>query len=186
QSVAGNQGINPADTSAAAFYQANEFKPENLAGSTARLFLGVKLECAQCHDHPFAKWSRDQFWQYAAFFTDVPQPGRPGQAGRAAPTPRGEIKVAGTDKVAKARFLDGREPTWKDAGTRPTLVEWMTAADNPFFARAAVNRMWAYFFGVGLDDQTDGPGDENPAHHPELLDELAKEFVAHKYDVKFL
>jgi hypothetical protein len=184
QPAAGNQPLGGAGESAGAFYQANEFRPENLAGSTARLFLGVKLECAQCHDHPFAKWTRDQFWQFAAFFTDVPQPGRPNQP--PARTARGEIKVAGTDKVAKARFLDGKEPTWKDAGTRPTLVEWMTAADNPFFARAAVNRMWAYFFGVGLDDQADGPGDENPAHYPELLDELAREFAAHKYDVKFL
>ncbi len=180
-----NPGLGgPADGTAAAFYQANENRPENLAGSTARLFLGVKLECAQCHDHPFDKWTRNQFWEYAAFFTDVPQPGRPGQPpGRA---PRGEIKVAGTDKVAKARFLDGTEPKWKDDGTRPTLVEWMTAADNPFFARAAVNRLWAHFFGVGLVDQSEGPGDENPASHTELLDELARAFVEHKYDVKFL
>jgi hypothetical protein len=179
-----NPGIGPIDGTASAFYQANEFRPENLAGSTARLFLGVKLECAQCHDHPFDKWTRDQFWEYAAFFTDVPQPARPNQpAGRA---PRGEIKVLGTDKVVKARFLDGGEPKWKDGGTRPTLVDWMTAADNPFFARAAVNRMWAHFFGVGLVDQPDGPGDEAPANHRELLDDLARAFVASKYDVKFL
>jgi hypothetical protein len=179
-----NPGIGPVDATASAFYQANEFRPENLAGSTARLFLGVKLECAQCHDHPFAKWTRDQFWEYAAFFTDVPQPGRQNQP--PARSPRGEIKVTGTDKVVKARFLDGKEPKWKDDRTRPTLVEWMTAADNPFFARAAVNRMWAHFFGVGLVDQPDGTGDGNAANYPELLDELAQEFVACKYDVKFL
>lgn len=184
QPTVGNPGPGPFDGSVTAFFQANEFRPENLAGSTARLFLGVKLECAQCHDHPFAKWSRDQFWEYAAFFTDVPQQARPGQP--AVRVPRGEIKIMGTDKVAKARFLDGKEPKWKDDGTRPTLVEWMTAADNPFFAKAAVNRMWAHFFGVGLVDQPDGPGDDNPANYPELLDELARGFVAHKYDVKFL
>jgi hypothetical protein len=179
-----NLGIGSGEASASAFYLANELRPENLAGSTARLFLGVKLECAQCHDHPFAPWTRDQFWEYAAFFTDVPQPARPNQPPvRGA---RGEIEVAGTDRVVKARFLDGQEPQWKDSRTRPTLVEWMTAADNPFFARAAVNRMWAYFFGVGLVDQPDGPGDEHPANYTELLDELAREFVAHKYDVKFL
>jgi hypothetical protein len=88
--------------------------------------------------------------------------------------------------VVKARFLDGKEPEWKGEGTRPTLVEWMTAADNPYFAKAAVNRMWAHFFGVGLVDQPDGPGDEHPAHYTELLDELAREFIAHNYDVKFL
>src|SRR5947199_294062 len=61
----------PGRESAAVFYQANENKPENLAGSTARLFLGVKLECAQCHNHPFDRWTRTQFWQFAGFFTDL-------------------------------------------------------------------------------------------------------------------
>src|SRR5687768_2112104 len=81
-----------AGPSPAAFFQANESRPENLAGSTARLFLGVSLECAQCHDHPFAKWTRDQFWEYAAFFTDLPQQPRPvGATGRTPPLPRGQI-----------------------------------------------------------------------------------------------
>ena len=74
----------PADGSPAAFFQANEFRPENLAGSTARLFLGVQLECAQCHDHPFAKWTREQFWEYAAFFAGLPQQPRPAGASRPA------------------------------------------------------------------------------------------------------
>jgi hypothetical protein len=184
QSPGPNRAAVPADGSASAFYQANELKPENLAGSTARLFLGVKLECAQCHDHPFARWSREQFWQYAAFFTDLPPQGRPAQP--PARLARGEIKVVGTDKVVKARFLDGREPKWRDDGTRTTLVEWMTAADNPFFARAAVNRLWAHFFGVALVEQLDGPGDDGPASLRELLDDLARAFQAHDYDVKFL
>jgi hypothetical protein len=169
----GNQG---GGSSSVAFYQANEFKPENLAGSTARLFLGVKLECAQCHDHPFAKWKRTAFWQYAGFFTDLTPQGK-----------RGEIKVPGQDKVVKARFLDGKEPTWKEgAGTRPILAEWMTAADNPFFARAAVNRMWGYFFGVALVPASEGSEEEPPAVHKELLNELAEKFAASGYDLKFL
>ena len=170
--------------SAAVFYQANESKPENLAGSTSRLFLGVDLACAQCHNHPFAKWTRNQFWQYAAFFTDVVPPGPPGK-----PRPRGEIKIPEQDKVVKARFLDGKEPKWKGpTGTRPTLAEWMTASDNPFFARAIVVRLWTYFFGVGLAEPgaSEGSGEEPPAAHKELLDELARELVAHKYDLKFL
>jgi hypothetical protein len=176
----------PTDPSPAAFYFANEFRPENLAGSTARLFLGVSLECAQCHDHPFAKWSRDQFWEYAAFFTDLPQVRRPGQAeNRAASAAHGQIKVMGTEKTVSARFLDGGEPEWKDAGTRPTLVEWMTAPGNPYFARAAVNRLWAHFFGVPLVELP-AAGDESPAGYPDLLDDLAREFASHKFDVKFL
>ena len=180
-------GGDPGEGSPAAFFQANEFRPENLAGTSARLFLGVSLECAQCHDHPFAKWTREQFWEYAAFFTDLPQQPRPaGATGRTQPLPRGQIKILGTDKVATARFLDGREPEWKGAGTRPTLVDWMTTAENPFFARAAVNRTWAYFFGVPLVEQREESQSDTPAAHRELLDELAAEFAAHKYDVKFL
>lgn len=168
--------------SAAVFYQANENKPENLAGSVARLFLGVKLECAQCHDHPFDKWSRTQFWQFAGFFTDV-APGRPGVPKRQ----RGVVAIPGQNKVVPARFLDGKEPKWQDDfRTRPILAEWMTAADNPFFARAIVNRLWIYFFGNSLAARDDGSSAEVPASHKELLDELARELVAHQYDLKFL
>lgn len=181
QPTAGNQG-GATEGSAGVFFQANQNKPENLAGSTARLFLGVKLECAQCHNHPFAKWTRTQFWQFAGFFTDVTPQGRQGQAGK-----RGEIKVPGQDKVVRAAFLDGKEPRWKDeSSTRPTLVEWMTAADNPYFARALANRLWTYFFGAGLDNLAEGANEDSPASHKELLDELARQFVSHGYDLKFL
>jgi hypothetical protein len=178
QPLGGNQGPGQGAGSAAVFYQANELKPENLAGSTARLFLGVSLECAQCHNHPFDRWTRTQFWEFAGFFTDV----APGPQGKA--RPRGEIKMPGQDKVFRARFLDGSQPHWQgETGTRPTLAAWVTAANNPFFARAAVNRLWTYFFGVGL---ADGTGGESPAGEPELLDELARQFVGHHYDLKFL
>jgi hypothetical protein len=180
-------GGGPPEGSPAAFFQANEFRPENLAGSSARLFLGVSLECAQCHDHPFAKWTRDQFWEYAAFFTDLPQQPRPvGATGRTQPLPRGQIKILGTEKVATARFLDGKEPEWRGNGTRPTLVDWMTTAENPFFARAAVNRMWAQFFGIPLVEQGNEAEGDTHASHKELLDELASAFAAHKFDAKFL
>jgi hypothetical protein len=172
----------PTNGQAAVFYQANESRPENLAGSTTRLFLGVHLECAQCHDHPFDKWTRTQFWQFAGFFTDLTPVARARKASR-----RGEIRIPGKDKVVSARFLDGKEPRWKDGpGTRATLAEWMTAPDNPFFARAIVNRMWTYFFGIGLINPAEGSDSEPPAAHKELLGELAGELVAHKFDLKFL
>jgi Protein of unknown function (DUF1553)/Protein of unknown function (DUF1549) len=165
---------------ASIFYQVNEFKPENLAAVTSRLFLGHKLECAQCHDHPFAKWTRKQFWEYTAFFSGINQNGVDNSRSR-------EIKITGTDKVVKARFLDGTAPKWKEGvSTRATLADWLTRADNPYFARAAVNKVWAYFFGIGLIEPVDEPSAENPPSHPELLDELAREFAAHKFDLKFL
>src|SRR5207253_2765441 len=92
------------DGSAAIFFQANGNMPENVAGAVSRLFLGVKLECAQCHNHPFAEWKKTQFWEFAAFFGDLP---RVGPQGRPVPqSARGEIKIPGTETVAKARFLD--------------------------------------------------------------------------------
>jgi hypothetical protein len=170
------------------FYAAKEGKPENLAASTARVFLGVRLECAQCHDHPFARWKRDQFWSYAAFFGGIERVG-PGQGffqGREVPDRR-ELAVPGTDRVAQARFLDGREPGWEPrASTRVVLADWMTAPENPFFARAVVNRVWAQLLGTGLVDPVDDLGAENPPSHPELLDELAREFAAHGFDLHYL
>ncbi|HTU89778.1 MAG TPA: DUF1549 domain-containing protein, partial [Gemmataceae bacterium] len=172
-----------------AYYVAKEFKPENLAASTARVFLGVNVECAQCHNHPFAECKREQFWGFAAFFAGVKSkrtmdfilPEKEAQDKR-------ELLIPGTERVAQARFLDGIEPVWKSKSTsRGVLVDWMTADNNPYFARAAVNRMWMYFFGTGLVDPVDemAGGDHRPSH-PELLDLLAHEFAAHRYDVKFL
>jgi hypothetical protein len=171
-----------------AFYQARENKPENLAAATSRLFLGVKLECAQCHRHPFAPWTREQFWGLAAFYSGLPQPRQPGVAGRPQTRSSGrEIRIPGTDKVVRARFPDGKEPAWTD-GTDPRtiLASWVTAPDNPYFARAAVNRLWGYFFGTGLVDPVDDLGADNPASHPELLDELARQFTEHHFDLKLL
>jgi hypothetical protein len=170
------------------FYQARENKPENLAAATSRLFLGIKLECAQCHRHPFARWTREQFWSQAAFFSRLPQPRQAGEPVRVQPRPDGrQIKIPGMDKVVQARFLDGTEPQWKDGmDPQATLAEWVTAADNRYFARAAVNRLWALFFGIGLVDPVDDLREQNPASHPELLDELAREFAAHRFDLKFL
>jgi hypothetical protein len=177
------------DAGSAAFYQANEMKPDNLAAATSRLFLGVKIECAQCHDHPFAKWTRRQFWEYTAFFAGIkPQQVDGGVFSPASDDPKvHEIAIPGSSKKVKARFLGGSEPTWSDGkSTRATLADWMTRKDNPFFARAAANRMWEHFFGVGLVDPVDDFREENPASHPELLDDLANGLTGHDFDLKFL
>lgn len=171
-----------------AFYQANEMKPENIAASVSRMFLGVKLECAQCHDHPFASWKRQQFWEFAAFFAGIgPQGPNNGFAAAPEKAQQREIKIPGTEKTVQARFLNGTEPAWKtDASTREALADWLTSPDNPFFARAVANRLWAHFFGIGLIEPVDEPGDENPPSHPEVLDELAQQLAAHHFDLKFL
>lgn len=179
----GNQGSSPQ-----LFFLANENKAENLAGATSRVFLGVKIECAQCHVHPFAKWSKDQFWEFAAFYSPPPQVIRKGiqpvppmpnfQAGR-------EILIPGTDKVVKAKFLNGKEPTW-DGSSRQTLANWVTAADNPYFARAMADHLWSYLMGVSILEPIMEPSDDIPMTHPDLLNDLAKALVDNNFDAKFL
>ncbi|MBX3435989.1 MAG: DUF1553 domain-containing protein [Planctomycetaceae bacterium] len=184
--------------SPAAFYRAKEAQPENLAASTARIFLGLRLECAQCHDHFFDKWKQDEFWSYAAFFTSISRnqmmrapDGDEGNApvaegGRgslAAPV----VLIPGTERTVVARFLDGSEPSWAGgADSRQVLANWVTSPQNAYFARAAVNRIWANHFGIGLVDPVDDLSTSNPPSHPDVLDLLASEFATHDFDVKFV
>jgi hypothetical protein len=184
---------NQIDPNAYAFYQANEMKPENLAAASSRLFLGIKLECAQCHNHPFAKWKREQFWEFASFFASVaPQQPRQPRGGPMQPAngkELRELKIPNTtpEKTVQARFLDGKEPEWKeDSVSRAVLADWMTSSKNPYFARAMANRLWAHFFGIGIIDPVDEFGEDNQPSHPELLDELGKAFADSGFDAKFL
>lgn len=159
------------------FYIAKEHQPEQLAAGTARAFLGVRLECAQCHDHPFADWKQEQFWQFAAFFTDLPS----------ASAGVGKIAIPETDRTVEACFPDGTAPQWEgEIRPRETLAGWVTSRENVFFARAAVNRLWAHLFGTGLVEPVDDIDPSNPPSHPEVLDRLAEEFVAHGYDIRFV
>src|SRR5262249_2704978 len=170
------------------FYQAKGAKAENLAATTARLFLGVRIECAQCHDHPFAKWKREQFWGQAAFFAGIQKRGQEAYFGQLRELPdRRELGIPGTDRVAQAGFLDGTDPEWKyNVSARVALADWMTSPKNPFLAKAAVNRLWAHFFGRGLADPVADFKDDTPPSHPQVLEELARGFVDHKFDLKFV
>lgn len=168
----------PANTRTASlgFYEANDRKPETITGSAAKAFLGVRIECAQCHDHPFGEWKREQFWQLAAFFSDE----------RSDTPHEPAITIPELNKLVPARFLKGDAPRWTDRPPREVLAEWVTSPSNPFFAKAAVNRVWAHFFGVGLVEPIEDLTATNAPTHPELLDDLAKAFVEHQFDLKFL
>jgi hypothetical protein len=164
----------PNGVSPAGFYVANESKPEKLAGATSRLFLAVRLECAQCHNHPFAAWTQEQFWEYAAFFAGV-------QNGANTTS----ILIPKLGKTVQARFPDGTEPKFKNGvNPRVVLAEWATSSNNKYFARAAVNRIWAIFFGVGLVEPVDDLLREGGKN--EMLEELARQFADHQFDLKFL
>lgn len=181
---------------------------DKLAGSTAKLFLGMQLQCAECHNHPFTSWKQTDFWALAAFYsrTKVMPKGQPIGVGEVAP---GELKLPkgkgptmtvkgpaiviptsagrGAGKVVKAKFLHGPEPELKDADPlRPALAAWITSADNPYFAQAAVNRVWAQLFGNGQVNPIDDLQEDNPATHPVVLQTLAEEFQASGYDLKHL
>jgi hypothetical protein len=172
----------PGAVSPAGFFAAGEGKPENLAASATRAFLGVNLDCAQCHDHPFARWTRDQFWQTAAFFAP-PGPGK-------GMPPR--LPIPNTKKSVAAELLDGSEVRWPEAPTlfagRNLLAGWVTARDNPYFARNAVNRLWANFYGTALVDPPDDLSAEAGSTGPnaELLRILADDFARHEFDLKYL
>ncbi|AMV25050.1 hypothetical protein VT84_11680 [Gemmata sp. SH-PL17] len=172
------------------FYSANEGKPENVGSAVSRLFLGMKLECAQCHDHPFAPYTRDQFWQFAAFFAEMnPLTGqRPGFIGPLQPqADRNRIGVMGTDRKVTATFFDGTSPQWSlEKSPRQELANWLVSAKNPFFAKNMANRVWAHFFGIGIVDPVDEPGENNPASHPELLKDLGAAFAENGFDNQLL
>ena len=156
---------------------------------TAQLFLGLRLQCAQCHHHPFEKWSQHDYYSLAAFFSRV---------GRAPGAQPGEEMVFHRPGEAKTKNLK----TEKDVipaglGTTPSaigritdprleLARWMTNDENPFFAKSVVNRYWKHFFGRGIVDPEDDMRETNPPTHPELLEALATDFIDSGYDLKGL
>ncbi|WP_145224005.1 DUF1549 and DUF1553 domain-containing protein [Gimesia algae] len=174
-----------------AYFIVKQLKPENLAAGTSRAFLGVRIECAQCHDHPFDSWKQQQFWEYAAFFSNIDQP-QPNQIATALNLResggRPQIKIPDTNRLVAATFLDGIQPDWEtgDPTPRMLLAEWITAKDNPYFAKATANRVWSLFFGRGMIDPVDDFSSTNRASHPQLLELLANSLREHEHDLKFL
>lgn len=170
-----------------AFFAVKDASPANLAATTTRLFLGIQIECAQCHDHPFASWSREQFWNQAAFFAGIERQGDGIFAPLSEKVERREIAIAESKKIAKALFLDQKEPEWNNqVSSRVALASWITSADNPYFARATANRLWGQLMARGIVEPVDDFNDANKPSHPELLDELAQAFVASGFDVRFI
>jgi hypothetical protein len=159
----------------------------DLVESTAVTFLGTSITCARCHNHPLEKWTQDQYWAQANLFSRVGL--KDGARGEVivSPLPDGEVLHPRTGEPMPPTPLDGK-PLPFDAATdrREYFADWLTAPDNPYFARALVNRVWKNFLGRGLVEAEDDLRETNPPTNPELLDALAKDFVAHKYDVKHL
>lgn len=168
--------------------------PEQFVDDTAQVFLGLRIACAQCHHHPYEKWSQDDYWGLAAFFgrvgrKNVAMPGAAQQVQRLVifNKPTGAVTNKRTGAPAKIQALDG-EPMEIAAEDDPRqkLADWMASPSNPFFARAVANRYWSHFFGRGIVDPIDDMRVTNPPSNPELLDALAKELVDNKFSLKHL
>ncbi len=183
--------------------------PAGAARTVGTLFLGMQLQCAECHNDPFKHYTQADYYGLAAFFRNVSWKfnGRYFDAvgegelaagtGKAATPPKDNAPVGsitipkgalkGGGKIVPGKFPEG-DPlkAASDQALRPILANWLTAPDNPFFARAFVNRTWAYFFARGIVHPIDDMRDENPPTHPELLKLLTEEFVTSGFDVKHL
>lgn len=177
------------DVGPALYYTSLDLAPEKLAGSTARIFLGLQIECAQCHDHPFDKWTQTDFWGYAAFFARLQRPSdaNPGMMARLVDLDTGEVKHPKTEEVVSPKYPGGINPDAGEAGTRRVqLAIWMASRDNPYLPRAGVNRVWAHLFGRGLVEPVDDLGPHNKPSHPELFEELTAYFVDSGFDLREL
>jgi hypothetical protein len=160
--------------------------------SIAQAFLGVRIQCANCHHHPAERWSQADYYGLAAAFARVGRKG--GFADAEVPTNEiiyvkqtGEVRHPRTGEVVPPRPLGGPDFTLsRYDDPRRALARWMTAPENPFFARTMANRMWGHFMGRGIIDPIDDFRSTNPPSNPELLDALADQFVQSGYDVKHL
>ena len=167
--------------------------PTELSSMFSQLFLGVRMECAKCHHHPFEKWSQADFYQFAAYFGSLKQKGAglspPISAGTEAFyfSPGGSVKHPIIDQAMLPKAPDG--PIEQDLNQQPPrqrLAEWLTSPDNPYFSRAIVNRIWANFFSRGFVNPVDDFRDSNPPVNEPLLDGLASFLVEKDFDLKTL
>jgi hypothetical protein len=170
------------------YWQMRDDQLHQVTADTAQVFLGVRLQCARCHHHPYERWSQDDYYGLAGFFTRLGRKsfGEPPPYFAASSVTTGE-KNPRTGKTPEPKYPDGpAAKSTPEDDPRHALVDWMAKPDNPFFAKALVNRMWGHFLGRGLYHEVDDLRDSNPPSSPELLDALAKDFVKHQFDVRYI
>ncbi|HWG47962.1 MAG TPA: DUF1549 and DUF1553 domain-containing protein [Gemmataceae bacterium] len=182
------------DKNGAVLYFLANATPDKLTDNATRSFLGVQLQCAQCHNHPFTEWKQNEYWGMAAFFTKVRFEGNPRQAARQGGTVQvheggkgRQVRLPISAKRVPPKFFQGEEPKLSSSDAyRPVLANWMTSPKNPYFSKAMVNRTWAQFFGRGIVNPVDDMHDGNQPSHPQLLADLSSQFAANGFDVKHL
>ena len=176
------------------FYLAND-SVDKLTDNVTKNLLGVQLQCAQCHNHPFTAWKQTEYWAMAAFFMKV-RADNANRAVRQGSSPgvsegpqinRNRRALPESAKMVPAKFLGGEQPKLIEREAyRPIVADWITSPKNPYFARAMANRVWAMMFGRGIVNPVDDMHEGNEPSHPELLKDLADGFIASGFDVKEL
>ena len=166
------------------------FKEPNLQmEDVAQIFLGTRMQCAQCHHHPYEKWSQHDYLALSAFFSQIAHKPTGTVGEEIIVRKRGDAQVLNKktkEQVKPAALGEKPAPLTANDDPRQSLATWMVADENPFFAKTLVNRYWKHFFGRGIVEAEDDIRDTNPPSNPELLDALAKDFIASKYDLKKL
>lgn len=158
-----------------------------LAENVAQVFMGMRIQCAQCHNHPFDRWTQDDYYGFVAFFAQIGR--KQGEDYREQivfNSGGGETKHPVDGRTMAPTFLGGGPADVQGKDRRAVLAEWLTSPHNPYFAKSFVNRVWAHFFGVGIVEPVDDFRVSNPASNPELLDALARRFTESHYDLKQL
>lgn len=175
------------------FFAAGKLRPEEIAKQASRAFLGVRMDCAQCHDHFYDdSWKQEDFWGFAAFFARMSQPKsrleRVSPVLRIRDDDRGEVMLPDQGIVVAPRFPHFGEPLVDDTAysRREALGMWLTSPENPYLARATVNRIWSQLFGRGLVNPVDDMRSENRPVCPEVLDLLSTDFISSGYDLRRL
>lgn len=168
-------------------YYQNETDILKVSENVAQVFMGMRIQCSQCHNHPFDRWTMNDYYGFAAFFTQI---GRKGTD-----DPReivvfnsggGEIANPVTKQQMKPKFLGGAEPDVTGKDRRVVMAQWLASPDNPYFATNLANIVWAHFFGQGIINEVDDVRVSNPPSNGPLLEALGKKFTEYKYDFKKL
>ncbi|HEX4613356.1 MAG TPA: DUF1549 and DUF1553 domain-containing protein, partial [Urbifossiella sp.] len=155
--------------------------------NVAQVFMGMRIQCAQCHNHPFDRWTMDDYYGFASFFSQIGR--KPGDDPRELIVFNGgggEVNHPVHRRPMPPKFLGGAVPDVAGKDRRVVLANWLASPENPYFARNLANIVWGHFFGRGIIDEVDDVRISNPPANPELLDELAKKFTEYKYDFKRL
>ena len=157
-----------------------------LTENVAQVFMGTRIQCAQCHNHPFDRWTMDDYYGFAAFFSQVKRKPAEDPRERVVFDGGGEIQHPVTKQNMPPKFLGGPRPEIKGVTRRESVASWLASPENPWFARNVANIVWDHYMGVGIVDPVDDVRVSNPPSNPELLDALAEKFVSYGYDFKKL